>query len=313
MKNILITGGAGFIGSSLAERLAKNPKYNILIVDNLLTGKIENIPQANNVTFINADVNNTVDMAEVFFKNEINYVFHYAAVVGVRRTLENPLFVLHDIEGFKNILSNCVEHSIERVFYASSSEVYGISKEFPQNEESTPLNARLPYSIVKSVGESYCESFKQEHNLDYTIFRFFNTYGPNQSPDFVVSRFIDKAIQNEPITIYGDGSQSRTFCFINDHLDACCNALENKQFVNDVVNIGNNKEYSILELAETIIELTNSSSELIFKPARKRGDMQRRQPCILKMNKLLNRKFTSLTEGLQQIIQLRSPERSIEN
>lgn len=310
MTNILITGGAGFIGSSLAEKLLKNPIYNIIIVDNLSTGSIDNVPKSDKVKFIEADVNNILDIINVFFENEIDYVFHYAAVVGVRRTLENPLLVLEDIEGFKNILSNCVEHSVKRIFYSSSSEVYGVSKEYPQNETSTPLNARLPYSIVKTVGESYCESFKQEHNLDYTIFRFFNTYGPNQSPDFVVSRFIDKAISNEPITIYGDGSQSRTFCYIEDHLDATINALEQDLAVNEVVNIGNNTESSILELAQTITELCNSTSQFDFKPARKRGDMQRRQPCTKKMEKLLKRKPINLKDGLKVIIEQRRPSRA---
>lgn len=308
MTKVLITGGAGFIGSSLAEYLAVKD-YKVVILDNLLTGNKDKVPKHPNVEFIEGDVNKMEDVCNVFFSHSFDYVFHYAAVVGVRRTLENPLMVLSDIEGFKNILSNCVEHSVKRVFYSSSSEVYGVSKEYPQNEITTPLNARLPYSIVKSVGESYCESFKQAHDLDYTIFRFFNTYGENQSEDFVVARFIDKAITNDAITIYGNGSQSRTFCYIDDHLEATVNAMENDMCINEVVNIGNNTETSILELAQLTIKLTNSKSELNFKAPRKRGDMQRRQPCNKKMKSLLNRDLTSLEDGLGKIIQEKIPNR----
>ena len=128
--------------------------------------------------------------------------------------------------------------------------------EFPQNEHTTPLNSKLPYAVVKNVGESFCRSYLQEFGLDYTIFRFFNTYGPKQSSDFVVSRFINKALNNEPIPVFGDGSQTRTFCYIDDNIDACVATLYEDLAINEVINIGNDNELSIRELAETIIEVT---------------------------------------------------------
>lgn len=301
-KNILITGGAGFIPSSLADRLLQNPDYFVVLVDNFLTGKKENIPQHENCKFIHGDVNNFDDIAPIFSLYNFDYVFHYAAVVGVKRTLENPIMVLDDIYGIRNILDLSKRTGVTRVFYSSSSEVYGEPVHLPQHETITPLNSRLPYAVVKNVGESYFRSYQQEFGLDYTIFRFFNTYGPKQSTDFVMSRFIQLALSDQDITVYGDGSQTRTFCFIEDHLDACIKAMESDLVLNDVANIGNGKIVTILELAQTIIRLTNSKSKIVHLPSLEEGDMTRRQPDIAKMNTLLGRPFTSLEDGIQIIL-----------
>lgn len=305
-KNILITGGAGFIPSSLADKLLQNPDYFVVLVDNFLTGKKENIPQHENCKFIHGDVNNFEDIAPIFSLYNFEYVFHYAAVVGVKRTLENPILVLDDIYGIRNILDLCKRTGVKRVFYASSSEVYGEPVHLPQHETSTPLNSRLPYAVVKNVGESYFRSYHQQYGLDYTIFRFFNTYGPKQSTDFVMSRFIQLALAGEDIPVYGDGSQTRTFCYIEDHLDACIKAMESDLLVNDVANIGNGNIVTILELAETIIRLTNSTSRIVHLPPLEEGDMTRRQPDISKMNTLLGRPFTDLDEGIRIILEHQS-------
>ncbi len=301
-KNILITGGAGFIPSSLADKLLENPDYFVVLVDNFLTGKKENVPQHPNCKFIHGNVNNFDDIAPIFSLYNFDYVFHYAAVVGVKRTLENPIMVLDDIYGIRNILDLSKRTGVRRVFYASSSEVYGEPVHLPQHETITPLNSRLPYAVVKNVGESYFRSYHQEYGLDYTIFRFFNTYGPKQSTDFVMSRFIRLALANKDITIYGDGTQTRTFCFIEDNLDACIKAMESDLIVNDVANIGNGDIVTIMELAETIIRLTNSQSKIIYLPPLEEGDMTRRQPDIAKMSQLLGRSFTPLEKGIQIIL-----------
>ncbi|TSJ39868.1 NAD-dependent epimerase/dehydratase family protein [Fluviicola chungangensis] len=301
-KNILITGGAGFIPSSLADRFLENPDYFVVLVDNFLTGKKENIPQHPNCKFIHGDVNNFDDIAPIFSLYNFDYVFHYAAVVGVKRTLENPIMVLEDIYGIRNILDLSKRTGVKRVFYASSSEVYGEPVHLPQHETITPLNSRLPYAVVKNVGESYFRSYQQEYGLDYTIFRFFNTYGPKQSTDFVMSRFIRLALANKDIPVYGDGSQTRTFCFIDDNLDACMKAMESDLIVNDVANIGNGDIVTIMELAGTIIRLTNSQSRIIHLPPLEEGDMTRRQPDIAKMDQLLGRPFTSLEKGIEIIL-----------
>ncbi|MBL0912370.1 MAG: NAD-dependent epimerase/dehydratase family protein [Bacteroidia bacterium] len=301
-RNILVTGGAGFIGSSMAEKLSKDPLNNIVITDNLLTGSLRKVPKSDNVTFLKANVNRFDEISDIFYTKGFDYVFHYAAMVGVQRTLSNPVSVLDDIHGLENILRLSKNTGVKHVYYASSSEVYGEPVEFPQNEQTTPLNSRLPYAIVKNVGEAYLRSYQQEYGLNYTIFRFFNTYGPKQSRDFVISKFIGLALKNEDITIYGDGSQTRTFCFVEDNVEACYNAFHKHMYINDVVNIGSNRETSILELAQIIIRLVGSSSRIVHLAPLKEGDMTRRLPDNAKMLQLLGRAPRELEKGLQEIL-----------
>ena len=177
MATILVTGGAGNVGGALADALARHPDHYVVVVDNLLTGAREKLPVSphGNLRFIKADVNDYNDIAAVMLGHEFEYVFHYAAVVGVQRTLASPVAVLRDIDGIQNVLRLAKNTGVRRVFYSSSSEVYGEPVEFPQNEVTTPLNSRLPYAIVKNVGEAFFRSFQQEFGLDYTLFRFFNT------------------------------------------------------------------------------------------------------------------------------------------
>jgi len=299
---ILITGGAGFVPSSTAKRLLEDLSNFVVLVDNFLTGSIDNVPNHPNCKFIKCDVNNYHDISPIMCSYQFDYVFHYAAVVGVKRTLENPKMVLDDIQGIKNVLDLSKNTGVKRVFYSSSSEVYGEPVHLPQNEETTPLNSRLPYAVVKNVGESYFKSYQQEFGLDYTIFRFFNTYGPNQSTDFVMSKFIRAALKDEDITLYGDGLQTRTFCYIDDNTESCINAMQNDEFINEVFNIGSDTIITIKELAETIIRLTNSKSKIVHLPALPDGDMTRRQPDITKMKQLLNRNLIPLEQGIKNIL-----------
>ena len=302
MKTVLITGGAGFIPSSLAEHLLSTGRYHVTAIDNMLTGRQEHILQHPNYKFIKADANDYADISAIMLYNDFDYVFHYAAVVGVLRTLEHPKLVLDDIKGLQNIFELSKNTDVERIFYSSSSEVYGEPVHLPQNEHVTPLNSRLPYAVVKNIGECFCRSYHQEFGLNYTILRFFNTYGPRQSRDFVVSKFLDAARNNQDITVYGDGSQTRTFCYIQDNLDFTLKILEDKLYINDVVNVGNDKIVTINELAESIIQLTGSKSKIVSLPPLKEGDMSRRQPDIEKMKMVLNRELTPLSEGLMKVI-----------
>lgn len=304
-KNILITGGAGNVGSSLAKKLAENSEYKVYIFDNLITGSLHKIPNSSNVEFIKGDVNNFDEIYSLMNKISFDFVFHYAALVGVKRTIENPLSVLKDIEGIRNILDLSVKNKVKRIFYSSSSEVYGEPVESPQREETTPLNARLPYAIVKNVGEAYLKSYYKEYGLEFGVFRFFNTYGPNQSNDFVVSKFIDLALKDLDITIYGDGKQTRTFCFIDDNIDTTIKIMEEKLFVNSIINIGSDTEISVLDLANLTIKLLKSNSKIIFMDPLKEGDMTRRRPDITKMKSILNRNLISLEDGIVSIANFR--------
>ena len=304
MPNFLVTGGAGFIASALAQRLARLPGAQVTVVDNLSTGDLRKLDPTGHpgIRFIKCDVNRFEDISAVFYAHRFDVVFHYAAVVGVKRTIENPVSVLNDIDGIRNLLNLCKNTGVRRVFFSSSSEVYGEPVEIPQNERTTPLNSKLPYAIVKNVGEAFLRSYHREYALDYTVFRFFNTYGPKQSKDFVVSKFIRAALRGEDITIYGDGSQTRTFCYIDDNIDATTNAYRNGEVVNDVANIGNDRETTILELARLVVAITGSTSKIMHLPPLKEGDMTRRMPDIGRMRSLLGRDLLPLEQGLERIL-----------
>jgi UDP-glucose 4-epimerase len=301
MQKVLITGGAGFIPSSLADALLATNRYQVVAVDNYLTGKKSHVTEHPNYKFIKCDVNNVRDISSIMTHYGFDYVFHYAAVVGVLRTVENPKLVLDDVKGLENIFELSKNTGVKRVFFSSSSEVYGEPVHLPQHEHETPLNSRLPYAVVKNLGECYCRSYQKEFGLDYTIFRFFNTYGPRQSEDFVVSKFLHAAIRGKDITIYGDGSQTRTFCYIDDNIEFTIKTMEEGLFVNDVVNVGNDKLTTVAELAETIISVTKSSSKIIYLPPLAEGDMTRRQPDNSKMKEALRRDLLPLAEGLQKV------------
>ena len=172
----------------------------------------------------------------------------------------------------------------------------------PQNELTTPLNAQLPYAIVKNVCESFCHSYKKVYDLDFTIMRFFNTYGPLQSNDFVISKFINQAVKNEDITINGDGSQTRTFLYVDDNVNFITKLLEESMLINETVNIGSPDQITILDLARLIKEITGSSSKIIHLPSLKEGDMTRRQPDATKMMKIYNKEIISLKEGILKYV-----------
>lgn len=301
MSKILITGGAGNVGGALARKLVENKNYNVVIADNLLTGSKSKLPSKDysNWKFVHCDVNSYKEISELMLVNQFDYVFHYAAVVGVKRTQEQPIAVLNDIEGIRNILQLSKNSSVKRVFYSSSSEVYGEPVELPQHEQTTPLNSRVPYAVVKNVGESFFRSYQKVYGLPYTIFRFFNTYGPNQSKDFVISKFLTAALQGDDITIYGDGSQTRTFCYVDDNINACLKIFEDNHMINDVINIGGAQEYKIIDVAKTIISLTGSSSKIIHLPPLPEGDMTRRMPDNSKMLNILNKQLISLEDGVK--------------
>lgn len=308
MRKVLVTGGAGNIGGALALGLARDASTRVTIVDSLVTSNRSKIPvdPTGRISFIKADVNSGEDLSAIMLAGGFDYVFHYAALVGVQRTLARPIDVLRDIEGISTILRLAKNTGVKRVFYSSSSEVYGEPVEFPQNEHTTPLNSRLPYAIVKNVGEAFFRSYQREFGLDYTIFRFFNTYGPRQSEDFVVAKFLRAALAGEAITIYGDGSQTRTFCYVDDNVECAIACLNEGHGLNEVVNVGSDVETPIVELARLIIDATGSSSEIMHLPPLAEGDMTRRQPDNRKMKQILGRDLISLREGIDRLLRVRA-------
>jgi UDP-glucuronate decarboxylase len=304
MESILVTGGAGNIGSALVRSLVKRPGTNVVVADSLLTGSVEKIRLAvPNFSFIKCDVNDFNDISSLFYRFRFTHVFHFAAVVGVQRTLANPLLVLRDITGIENILGLCKNTGVKRVYFSSSSEVYGEPFEIPQNENTTPLNSRLPYAVVKNVGEVYLRAFEREYGLPYTIFRFFNTYGPRQSEDFVLPRFVRAALSGEPLQVYGDGSQTRTFCYVDDTVDACLAVHAEGACDNDVINIGSDIEMTILDLARMAIRVAGSRSPIEFLPPLPEGDMNRRCPDTRKMRQILKRPLLPVDKGIRRLME----------
>jgi nucleoside-diphosphate-sugar epimerase len=296
MSRILVTGGCGFIGSNLVDDLVEKD-HEVVVIDDLSTGNLNNLNPV--VNFVNSNVNEGIHSL-----GDFDYIFHYSACVGVKRTTDNPFRVFSDIDGIENVLEYAISHKVKRVFYSSSSEVYGEPVQMPQNEEFTPLNARLPYAVVKNMGEVYLKAYNKMHGLNYTIFRFFNTYGPRQKRDFVVSKFIHSALRGEDITIYGSGLQTRSFFYVKDNVKATTNALECEDSINQIINIGGSKEITIVDLAEQIIVQTNSSSKIVYLPPLKEGDMLRRCPDTSKMESLLfTDPPTNFLEGLERTIE----------
>ena len=220
----------------------------------------------------------------------------------MKRTQENPIMVLNDVYGIRNALDLALGSNCKRIFFASSSEVYGEPVEIPQQEETTPLNSKIPYAVVKNLGESLLRAYEREYGLPYTILRFFNTYGPLQSDEFVITKFIKNALLNLPLTIYGEGKQSRTFLHVRDNVSFTLKVLNKELFINKVVNVGSTIEISVLDLANLIIKLANSKSKITFLDPLKEGDMTRRMPDISKFKKSYGSDLISLESGISELI-----------
>ena len=297
----LVTGGAGFVGSHLCEALAKD--HEVYCLDSLLTGKKENIKNPK-IKFIKEDVLDKNSLERIFDKNGFDWVFHYAAIVGVKRTLENPLEVLEDSEGIKNILDLSRKHNVKKVLFASSSEVYGQPVEIPEREDGH-LNAKMPYAVTKLFGENLLKAYYEKYGLRTTSLRFFNVYGPRQDSSdygFVVGIFIKQVLSNERPTIFGDGSQTRDFVYINDNIGASIKAMESEKTDGEVINIGTGVPVSILHLAEKIVELCGKNLEPIFID-NDRNDIKHRFPDVSKMRKLIEFKPRyNLEKGLKETI-----------
>ena len=287
-----MTGGAGFIGSHLVDRLLKDG-HQVTALDNIATGRLENLAAHKNNPNFNL-VDGSVldqDLLAQQVKN-IDYIFHLAAAVGVFTIVNEPLSSLvTNIRGTENVLEVASTNNIP-FFLSSSSEVYGknISDSLRETDDrilGSPTTLRWSYSEAKAIDESLAFAYWTEKKLQTRIARFFNTVGPRQvgSYGMVVPRFVASALKNKPITIYGTGEQTRCFGHVSDVIDAVIAVAFSEKTIGRVINIGNNKEISMNDLARTIIKLTNSSSEIkhvSYAEAYGEGfeDMERRVPNI---------------------------------
>ena len=267
MKKIIVTGGAGFIGSHLVKKLIDNGAEEILVIDDLSTGKAENIKDFKEVEFLNKKIEEIDNLAEVF--NNFEFCYHLAAGVGVQYIMENlSKSLLTNIEGTHKVFEACKENNIP-VLITSTSEIYGTSEEKEWSEETKSLigpttKLRWSYAASKMIDEFLALSEFEEGNLNPIVVRLFNIIGPNQLPDFgmVVPKFIDAALNDEPITIHGDGSQSRSFTWVEDVVEYFIKLAEMEAY-GEIFNIGQTEEISIKDLAELIIKTTNSNSEIV--------------------------------------------------
>ena len=287
--NIVLTGGSGFIGSHLSKELLKNGENKLIVVDNLLTGNLDNIQDLldhENATFIQHDVQDHIEIDE-----KVDYVFHLASAASPVAYTENPVNTLKAGSlGTINTLGLARKHGAE-YFLASTSEVYGDPLITPQNEEYwgnvNPNGERSMYDEAKRFAEAATATYARSYDLKTKIIRIFNTYGPNMqlNDGRVVTNLIVQALNDEDLTIYGDGSQTRSFSYVSDTVAGILAMMESNHY--EVFNIGNPYEMTVKELAETILKLTNSKSEIIYKPL-PNDDPQQRRPDISKAKEKLN-------------------------
>jgi UDP-glucose 4-epimerase len=290
---VLITGGAGFIGSHLADALIARGDQ-VVALDNFSTGSTANIKHiTKNFEIIDGDIRNTELINET--TKDVDLVLHMAAALGVNTILESPLeSISTNIAGSEVVLKAAAHHK-KRILIASTSEIYGKNPKQPLNESDdrvvgSPQKIRWSYSDAKAIEEAMAFSLNQEKALKVTTARLFNTVGPRQSAQYgmVVPRFVRSALKNEPINIYGDGTQSRVFCHVHDAIEALLALVGTDKTINEVYNVGGIGEITIKQLAEAVIKETNSNSTIEYIPYEKAyapgfEDMQRRVPDISKI------------------------------
>ena len=296
---ILVTGGAGFLGSHLCDRLVAEG-HVVTAIDNFSTGRKANLEELSDspaFTLVEGSILDSNRLTPLI--NDAEYVFHFAAAVGVFNIVNNPLAsLLTNIRGTENVLE-AAHASNTPVFVTSSSEVYGknISDSLKESDDrilGSPVTLRWSYSEAKAIDESLTYAYFIEKKLETRIVRFFNTVGPRQLGAYgmVVPRFIESALADEPLTIYGDGNQTRCFAHVFDVIDAVVAIAFAQNTIGKVINIGNDFEISINSLAKKIINETNSSSKVVYVPYGEAygdgfEDMERRVPNIDLINQLV--------------------------
>ncbi len=296
---ILVTGGAGFIGSHLTERLIKEG-HDVTIIDNFSSGSKENLKDLN----VNLICHNVIDKITL---SGFDQIYHLASLASPVFYQQNPVeTALSNSVGTYNLLVEAQRHK-SRILFTSTSEIYGNPLEHPQKEEYwgnvNPIGPRACYDESKRLGETLMMDFHREYGVETRIARIFNTFGPKMSlsDGRVIPNFITQALRNEPITIFGNGKQTRSFCYVSDMVEGLIK-LMNSDFLKPI-NFGNPKEITILGLAEKIKELTNSKSEIIFQELPK-DDPERRRPDITKAKEILGwEPKVNLEEGLKRTIE----------
>jgi UDP-glucose 4-epimerase len=281
---ILVTGGAGFIGSNIVDRLI-NEGHKVVVVDNLSTGKRDYIH--NEAKFYEMDINSN-ELEKILIEENITHVIHHAAQIDVQKSVEDPMFdAKNNILGMLNLLECCKLANVEKIVYASSAAVYGEPDYLPL-DESHPIKAMSPYGISKHTPEHYLRMYKHLYDLNYTILRYSNVYGPRQDPKGeggVVSIFVDRMLDRENPVIYGDGKQTRDFVYVGDIVSANIQALNNGD--NQLVNISCNTKDSINDLYQIINNILRSDMDPIYEVERD-GDIRHSIMDNVKAKEIIN-------------------------
>jgi UDP-glucose 4-epimerase len=316
---VLITGGAGFIGSHLADAYL-NRGDEVFVIDDLSTGSIENIQHLKenpHFHYTIETVHNQPVTAELV--DQCDIIFHLAAAVGVKLIVESPVRTIETNVRGTEVVLGLANKKKKKVLVASTSEVYGLSTDVPFREDGNLVmgatnKGRWSYACSKAIDEFLALAYWREKKLPTIIVRLFNTVGPRQTGQYgmVIPTFVKQALSGRPITVYGDGKQTRCFGYVGDVVGALVKVMDHSDSVGQVFNIGSNQEVSILELAQRVKELTQSNSEIVFLPydeAYEEGfeDMPRRVPDITKINELVGfRPVMDLNGILQSVIDFHS-------
>ena len=303
-KLIVVTGGVGFIGSHIAWELVKDNE--VIVIDNMYTGKEENVPPG--AKLVKADIRDYEAIAELI--SNADYVFHEAAQVSVVESIRDPVFTEEvNVIGTLNILRALMEGHGKLVF-ASSAAVYGDNPNLPLKETERP-RPLSPYGVTKAAAEEYLRVFNELYGLPVVSLRYFNVFGPRQSANQyagVISIFINRALTGEPLVIYGDGKQTRDFIYVKDIVRANLLVAESRRANGRVFNVATGKQTSILELAMKVIEITGTTSSIVFDKPRP-GDIRHSQADITEIRKLGFEPEWSLEEGLKKTVEWYAAER----
>ncbi|MCB9493193.1 MAG: SDR family oxidoreductase [Epsilonproteobacteria bacterium] len=301
---VLITGGAGFLGSHLTKRMLEQG-YSVIVLDDLSTGSLKNLAECKdneNFTFMEHDIIDPIDL-------DVDWIFNFACPASPVHYQKDPVRTTKtSVLGALNMLELAKKHGA-RIMQASTSEVYGDPLEHPQTEQYrghvNPIGIRACYDEGKRCAESLFFDYHRMHNVDIKVIRIFNTYGPNMDVNDgrVVSNFIIQALQNEPLTVYGDGTQTRSFCYVDDLINGIIAMMQSDKEITGPINLGNCDEFTVLDLVKHVKSFTDSSSVISFKPLPE-DDPTQRCPDITQAKSLLGwEPKVDLKHGLEQTVE----------
>ena len=313
MKTYFITGGAGFIGSSLAERLLEYGN-SVVVIDNfndyydvgLKEKNVYELEKYDKFKLYRGDIRNYKDLERVVSENEIDYIMHLAAMAGVRPSIENPV-LYQEVNGIgtQNVLEIARKHGIKKIVMASSSSVYGNCKDVPFREDMIVDYAISPYAATKKANEVMAHVYHSLFNMGIIMLRFFTVYGPKQRPDLAINKFAQMMLNNEKITMFGDGSTSRDYTYIDDIVDGICKSfeyLDSNDDVYEIINLGSNHPISLKDMIDTVADVLGVDPMIERLPMQP-GDVDRTYADITKAKQLLGYEpKMTFREGIERFI-----------